>query len=143
MVTAIASGSVSGGLLQQLETDRRQRDALIRLAVRRIADEKDERRTRGAAPGFLPDILNYIGYLPQHMSSHMQSVQQLQYGEHDLPTPRLHFIHLMERNVRIERDAERELRNLVEPYGGDLRIFRGAYTEDEIRRNNRLLDLHP
>lgn len=143
MITAIASGTVSGGLLQELGNDRRQRAELIRHALRRIAEEKENRRTRGATPGFLPDLLDHIGYLPEHVRSHLDAVAQYQYGRQEHPMPRLHFIHLMERNVRIERDEERALRNLIEPFGGDLRIYRGAFTEEDIRRNNRLLDLHP
>lgn len=138
-----ATGTVTGGLLSQLEADRRQQEALIRQALQRIAREKEDRRRQGLPAGFIPDVLRYIGYLPDQIIAHLDAVAQVNYRAKGLGVPKIHFINLMERNARLERDTERALKALVDPYGGDIRLLRGAHTEEEMRRQNRLLELHP
>lgn len=138
--------SQTGGTLGPLQEDRRQQRALIRRAIERIAEEKEEREDKELPLGFVHDIADYVEYTPEQVIDHLETVAKLQYGtvEEDAVYPPIHFVCLIEKESKqADRQTLRDLRGITSLYGGDLKFFRGADTEKEIRRSNRLLDLQP
>jgi hypothetical protein len=140
--SSVANAATAGGTLGPLQEDRRQRTALIRQAILRIADEKEERKKSDLPLGFVHDILEYVEYMPEQILEHLETVAENQYGIAEGPP--IHFICLIEpESKQADRVTLRELRGLTSLYGGDLKFLRGGDSEQNIRRANRLLDLQP
>jgi len=134
-----------GGMLRLLEDDRKQRKALIRQALLRIAEELKARKKSGLPLGFVHDIFDYIEYTPDQIRAHFSVVNAANYplenDERVLPV--MHFVRLTEGETRKNRAIISDYRELLKTYGGELLLFRGANSEKKIRKRNRPLNLCP
>ena len=142
-VVSSTSGSItSGGIVQPLTEDQKQRTAMIRAALARIGAENRIRQAAGAPAGFVHDILSYLDYTPDQVNAHITEVGSEYYISKEQDLPKIHTVCLAETQVRQGgRELGRDLRMLSESYRGNTRIFHGASKDDQILKLNRLIEL--
>ncbi|MFA5689636.1 MAG: hypothetical protein WC959_10900 [Kiritimatiellales bacterium] len=146
VATAIAtSGNVtSGGIMSPLQEDRKQIAAMMRAALTRIGAENRQRQNAGLPPGFVHNISQYLDYTAAQVNAHISEVVNEQYIGNELNPPQIHTVCLAETTTRqTGREVGRDLKQLSEAYRGNMRVFRGAPTDDQIRKINRLIELKP
>jgi|GEM_PF-2861082 len=141
--TGGSSGSTSLGTITGMQQDKKQRDALLKEALKAIAKEDQLRKAEGGAQPFVRDILSYMRYTSPQISDHLNAVVQSKYMTGGVITkPAVNYVCLVPaQDENSSAGTDRNLRKLTGDYGGSLILFRGANSIDEIREVNRSLEL--
>jgi hypothetical protein len=139
---AAASGGASLGTITGLQQDKQQRDALLKEALKAIGQEDKLRKTKGLPQPFVRDILSYLYYTAPQVGEHLTAVLQAEYTDGNLTKPAINFICIVPaESGPAGGEAIRNLRKLTADYAGNLVLFRGAASFEEMKKLNRNLDL--
>ncbi|MFA7257206.1 MAG: hypothetical protein WC047_06510, partial [Kiritimatiellales bacterium] len=137
--TTSANGAAIGQI--SLKPDKKQRDALLKEALKAIEEENKLRKAQGLPQPFVRDVLSYLRYTPAQIRDHLNTVIQSEYAPGGVIKPVINFVCLVPAESGdggIETD--RNLRKLTGDYEGSLVVFHGADTKEKLRDLNRSLD---
>lgn len=136
-----ASGSAASvGTISGMQQDKRQRDVMLREALKIVEKENRQRKAGGRPQPFVRDILSYLYYTAPQVNEHLNGVLQAVYANGGLIKPAVHFTCLVSPAGSPGVEAVRNLRKLTGDYGGNFILFNGAATTEEMKKLNRNLD---
>ncbi len=140
--TATASaGGASLGIISGMQQDKKQRDTLLKEALKAIAKEDRIRKAAGNPQPFVRDVLLYLNYTAPQINDHLNAVVQAEYISRNAAKPAINFICLVPADGSGGLETTRNLRKLTGDYKGDLILFRGAGSSDELKELNKGLEL--
>lgn len=140
--TAAAKGSSAIGTTSGMQQDKRQRDALLKEAFKAIEKEDQQRKAKGLPPPFIRDIISYFRYTAPQVNEHLNAVVQAECASSGtVIKPAINFICLVPAQSGVGGgDATKGLRKLTGDYGGSFVPFRGAASNEEMKKLNPNLD---
>ena len=136
-----SSGSASFGSLNGIKQDKKQRDALLKEALKAIEKEDKQRKAKGGAQPIVRDIVSYLRYNAQNINEHINAIVQAEYVSGNAGTPVINYICLAPADGIVSAETDRNLRKLTGDYGGSFVLFLGAGSSDEIKTLNPQLEL--
>jgi hypothetical protein len=137
--SSVAGGGSSLGTITGLQQDKKQRDALLKEALKTIKQEDMIRKSKGLPQPFIRDILSYLRYTVPQVSEHLNAVVQA-HSSNGEAGPVVNYICLTpEENTNTV--MIRNLQKLTSDYEGSFILFRGADNREEIKKLNRDIEL--
>lgn len=128
-----------------LKPDKKQRDAILKEALKAIEKENQLNKEQGVVQPFVRDVLSYLRYTANQISDHLNVIAQSAYASSGGTTaatkPVINFICLAPAQSDDSDTGDRNLRKLTADYGGNLVLFRGAGSKEEMKSLNRGLEL--
>ena len=118
-----------------LKHDRELRDDLIKLAVKAIEDEEEERRLTDDPEAFLRDLISYIEYTQDQIYDHIDAVVQAVYTEMNMAPPWIHFVRLVpEEEEDVLDESSEKMSELARIYSGEFGFLSGQDAVKRLRR---------
>ncbi len=131
-----ALGTASG-----MQQDKRQRDAMLKEALKAIEKEDKLRKTKGLPQPFVRDVLAHLYYTVPQVGEHLGAVLQARAASGDQTKPAINFICLVpSASGPGGGEAAKNLRKLTGDYGWNFVLFRGAASIDEMQKLNGNLE---
>lgn len=139
--TAGTSSSALLGSINGVKQDKKQRDTLLKEALKAIEKEDKLRKAKAGAQPFMRDIISYLRYSAQNISEHLNAVVQAEYVSADIGKPVINYICLTPADGGVSAETDRNLRKLTGDYGGSFILFLGAGSSEKIKALNPQLEL--
>lgn len=133
-----------GAMVAPLVNDQAQVGQLIKQAFTLMEEENEAREEEGLPLGFVRNIFDYIEYTSGHILKHLTTVSREVYPvvDEEFKPPQIHFAHLIDGEVPVDRKTLREYKGYQKPFMSEVHAILGAPSVEKMRAQNRSLDLY-
>ena len=138
--TAGSAASTSLGSINGMQQDKKQRDALLKEALKAIEKEERQRKIKKIPQPFVRDVRSYLRYAVPQITEHLSSIVQVEYIAGNRAKPIINYICLELAEAPGTATSDRNLRKLITDYEGSLIPFYGADSREKMKEFNRSLD---